>query len=104
MENYFRQEQLDIVCISDNVKYFVFEGPNFVQKEKKDKKGKKGEKKEEEVKKNTGLLGGLLDAKASAENEEKKKKDKAQRVLYVFKLEKVMTGIFAKKLTWKFTE
>ena len=48
MEPAFKQEQLKMVCISDNMKYFVFEGPTFVEKEKK-KKDKKGEetKKEE---------------------------------------------------------
>ena len=45
MEQGFKQEHLQFVCISDNMKYFVFEGPNFADKEKKEKKGKKGEKK-----------------------------------------------------------
>ena len=44
MEPAFRQEQLKLVCISDNVKYFVFEGPVFVDKEKKDKKKDKAQK------------------------------------------------------------
>lgn len=66
MEPAFRQEQLKIVCISDNMKYFVFEGPTFIEKEKKDKKTKKGKGEEEAnpLKQSTGLLGGLLDAKA----------------------------------------
>ena len=25
----FKEEQLKMVCMSDNMKYFVFEGPNF---------------------------------------------------------------------------
>ena len=25
----FKEEQLNMVCMSDNMKYFVFEGPNF---------------------------------------------------------------------------
>ena len=39
----FKEEQLKMVCISDNMKYFVFEGPNFdgivsAEKKEKDKK------------------------------------------------------------------
>ena len=97
------------------MKYFVFEGPNFEGKERKEKKGKKGGKKEEdskkegevkreETKKQGGLLGGLLSAKAEAEAAEEKKKKSAKKLLYVFKLEKVVSGLFAKKSSWKFVE
>ena len=116
MEPAFRQEQLDIVCISDTMKYFAFEGPNFAARERKEKKGhkkggkkeeetkKEGESKKEEAKKGGGLLGGLLSAKAEAEAAEEKKKSSAKKLLYVFKLEKVVSGLFAKKASWKFVE
>ena len=58
MEQGFKQEHLQVVCISDNMKYFVFEGPNFAHKEKKEKKGKKGERRAS--KKDGGLLTGLF--------------------------------------------
>ena len=117
MEPAFKQEQLKIVCISDNMKYFVFEGPVFVDKEKKkkDKKGeeKKGEEKKEELKvpdggAGGGLLGGLLSAKAAKEKEEeekaKREKAKKDKILYVFKLETSLSGFLTKKCTWKFVE
>ena len=116
MEPAFRQEQLKLVCISDNVKFFVFEGPVFVDKEKKSK-NKKGEepRKTEGVglpaptgPGGTGLLGGLLSAKAEKEKEDEEKARKEQakkeKILYVFKLETSFSGFISKKCTWKFVE
>ena len=77
MEPAFRQEQLKIVCVSDNVRFFVFEGPVFVDKAKKDKGGKLGKKESEKPKPPAavggGLLGGLLSAKAASEKEAEEK-------------------------------
>ena len=61
---------LDVVCISDNTKYFAFEGPNFAEREKRKKQDAKGEKKEVGTKKNKSLFGGILDAKAEVEKAE----------------------------------
>ena len=36
----FKEEQLNMVCMSDNMKYFVFEGPNFDNTATTDKKEK----------------------------------------------------------------
>ena len=36
-----QQNQLKLVCVSDNMKFFVFEGPCFVDKEKKKDKDRK---------------------------------------------------------------
>lgn len=86
MEPAFRQEHLKIVCISDNMKYFVFEGPTFVEKQKKKVEKDKGK----EPDASANLLGGLMQEKARQEAEEKAKADatrsKATKIYYVFKL------------------
>ena len=93
MEPAFRQEHLKIVCMSDNMKYFVFEGPTFVDKQKK--KAEKGKDKEEaKPTESDNLLGGLAALKAKQEAEAKAKventKFKATKIYYVFKLVKVV--------------
>ena len=70
MEQNFRQEQLKLICVSDTVKFFVFEGPIFKSK------NQKGSAKKEDDK--TELLDGKKEAEEKAKNE---------KVLYVFKLE-----------------
>jgi hypothetical protein len=89
MEPAFRQEHLKIVCISDNMKYFVFEGPTFVEKQKKKVEKDKG-KEEAKTDASANLLGGLMQEKARQEAEEKAKSDatrsKATKIYYVFKL------------------
>jgi len=90
MEPAFRQEHLKIVSISDNMKYFVFEGPTFVDKEKKVKKEKGKEVAKPSASDN--LLGGLMQEKAKQEADEKSKaettRSRATKVYYVFKLVK----------------
>ena len=111
LEPAFKQDRLKIVCISDNMKYFVFEGPVFVDKEKKKDKKAEGEKSKAPVPDGgagAGLLGGLLSAKAAKEKEEeekaRKEKAKKEKILYVFKLETSLSGFLTKKCTWKFVE
>ena len=65
MESAFRQEQLKLVSCSTNMKYFVFEGPVFVDREKKNKKDKDNKKGEE--RKTAGGVGGLLNKAATEE-------------------------------------
>ena len=48
MENSFEQEKLQIVCISDCMEYFVFEGPEFTEKQDKKNKDKKPSKQEKQ--------------------------------------------------------
>ena len=74
MENSFEQEKLQIVCISDSMEYFVFEGPEFTEKEKQDKKIKDKKTNKQEKQK-----------------DEKRKtkitKEKSQKIMfYVFRL------------------
>jgi hypothetical protein len=43
MQANFKEERLKLVCVSDNLKYFVFHGPGRMKKGMKGKgKGKKG--------------------------------------------------------------
>ena len=66
--------------MSDNLKYFVFEGPNFDSIPTTDKKDK---------------------AKSKVKIQKTKKE---QRILYAFELKKELVGIFKKKPSWKFVE
>ena len=108
MESGFRQEQLKMVCMSDNVKYFVFDGPVFTEKVKKPKKDKgdqdgKDRRQSKAVEAPSGLLGGLMSARKEKEKQSEKEKKKTGRIYYVFKLEctpNILTG----KLSWKFVE
>ena len=50
MDNSFQQEKLQIVCISDSMEYFVFEGPEFTEKQDKKSKDKKRKTKMTKVK------------------------------------------------------
>ena len=72
------------------MKYFVFEGPTFVEKQKKSEKNKG--KEEEKPDASANLLGGLMQEKRRQEAEEKAKaeavRSKASKIYYVFKLQK----------------
>lgn len=47
MEKEFKESQLKLVCTSDSMKFFVFEGPQIKSKEDKEaKKEKKADKKD----------------------------------------------------------
>ena len=50
MEAEFREEKLKIVCVSDSMEYFVFEGPEFKnrRKNKETRKSKIDEKRKED--------------------------------------------------------
>ena len=67
MENSFKQDQLKLVCLSDNVRYFAFEGPVFKEKtEKKNKKDKEAANEEKKPALGGGLLDGVLKAKGES--------------------------------------
>ena len=80
MGDSFKQEKLDMVCFSDSMEYFVFEGPEFIEKDKRSK-----------------------DKKANKQEKQKVKDKKGQKVFYVFKLEFERSKI-SKEAGWKFIQ
>ena len=75
MEKEFKEAQLKLICTSDSMKFFVFEGPQIMSKEDKEAKKEKKEMKKGDRKgtiapkdeKKNKLLGNILAIKKEQE-------------------------------------